>query len=191
MSNEEKISLIIQAYHDLENQRVLGKKKIHDISKLANEAVFNFEKNNVILGNKILIQMRDAINLLTKERKNYPSLLAEENYRVCLMECMKAELYNSYLVKKEISFPKTKICLEPDEYMIVLCEFIGELIYQIKPLIEQRKYEKVRQVKDTVMNLYALLVNIGPHGILKIKLEEAKKHIRKIEDVLLDVSEKD
>ena len=186
--DEEKIIKIVQDYNSLQDKRIANINQANEILRLSKEAIFNYQRGNETDAGYALSKARDKIKSLNEITKMYPSLQAEGAYKACLEEYLEAELFGYFSKQGEIGLPKLPVNIEPAEYIDALCDFIGELARKAVDLAINKKHEDLRNMKEAIIDLYAALVKANPSGLVRSKLDEAKRHIRKIEDILLDVS---
>lgn len=138
-------------------------------------------------------EWKSVVSLLEQGRKlvrREPRLAQEGVWRAAREEALEAGLYLAHdkgadvkaLLKKEA---------DPDVVVGALSDLVGELVRRAVHLATQHKTAEVGRLQKDASEIVHMLLQMNLTGSLRTKLDQAKGHVRKLEDIAYDLSLKE
>ncbi len=109
------------------------------------------------------------------------------SYRAALEEFVEAELFTSFLASGEIS-RVTEFAVAPEVYLGGLSDMLGELVRHAVKLATEGKRLEVDRLAKLMTEVVGELAAMNMTGSLRSKFDQAKQHLRRLEDIRYDLS---
>ena len=138
---------------------------------------------------KAQISLTDIENRLKKLQSSFGfERLSEEGaYSAAVEEYAEAKLF--YLVLNKQKLDKFKgVQLNAASYLGGLSDLLGEMARQATNLAAAGKIKEAKQVKTLADDIMAELVEFDFTGYLRTKYDQAKNHLRKLEQINYEIS---
>ncbi len=186
---------------------MINKKFINKIKKDYDQA--NNERRQIIsLSNIILHDSKRVIFALHRgDNKKAESSLAETEkmlkkleikftfnrisqegaYKAAVEEYVEAKMFYFIINNKKINFIKG-IKINYDSYLGGICDAMGELVRLAINKASRGETEEVKKIKEIINDTMAELVEFDMTGYLRTKYDQAKGHLRKIEQINYEVN---
>ncbi len=116
-----------------------------------------------------------------------PRLAAEGSWRAALEEYAEAELFSQYLLTNTIAVPD-RIHEEPELFLGALSDVCGELVRRAQLLAASGKTEDLERMWVDVEQAVALLLDLDLTGGLRSKVDQARSHLRRLEEIRYDLA---
>lgn len=160
-----------------------------DAQQQAKKAIFAFQRDDKVNGANLLKEALNNIAEAEKLIKQDDKLKNEGSYSAALEEFVEASVFEQCLESKKIGQIKG-LAIDADIYVSGLCDVPGELYrYAIKSATE-KKFEKVKFCYEIAEAIIVELVDMNLTGYNRQKFDQAKQALRKLEEVVYDVSMK-
>ncbi len=133
--------------------------------------------------------LKDIEERLKKLEKNfgYARLNQEGAYSAACEEYAEAKLF--YLVAGNKKLDKFKgVNLSTENYLGGLSDLLGEMARQAVNLAAEGKIKEVKALKNLADDIMAELVNFDMSGYLRTKYDQARGHLRKLEQINYEIS---
>jgi len=127
---------------------------------------------------KILIKLENDFS--------YNRLTHEGAYNAAVEEYVEAKMLFKVLQKEKVD-EISGITLSVDAYLGGICDLAGELVRLATNKAAAGKFKEVEKIKEIVNDIMAELVEFDMTGYLRTKYDQAKGHLRKIEQVAYEV----
>ena len=178
-----KIRAILLNYADKRREII---KLSGDAQQRAKKAIFAFQRDDRKTAGEQLKESLRFIQEAGKVAQSDERLLGEGSYRAGLEEYTEAVLFEKCLSGEKIGWVKE--ISDPDIYIGGLCDVPGELYrYAIKSATE-KKFERVKQCRDSAEEIIAELVDMDLTGYNRQKFDQAKQALQKLEQVVYEVN---
>jgi predicted translin family RNA/ssDNA-binding protein len=155
---------------------------LHD----AKRVIFSLHRNDKT---KATTSLKDIEERLKKLQSNFGfERLSEEGaYNAAVEEYAEAKLF--YLVISKQPLDKFKgVELGATSYLGGLSDLLGEMARQATNLAAAGKIKEAKQVKTLADDIMAELVEFDFTGYLRTKYDQAKNHLRKLEQINYEIS---
>jgi len=150
-------------------------------------AIFAFHRGDNREGYNNLKKAEKIFSYLEKMSKGQPRLRYEGSWRAALEEYAEAKLFGEYLKKKKVSELRNRQ-IDTEIYLGALCDFTGELVrYAVKQATD-KNFNEVKLARKTIEEVVHNLIQLNLTGYLRTKYDQAKNNLRKIEQVMYELS---
>ncbi|MBU0648995.1 hypothetical protein KJ969_02735 [Patescibacteria group bacterium] len=154
---------------------------------LSKRAIFAFHRDNFKEADESLGRAEKIFADLDKLAKDAPKLRHEGAWRAALEENIEARLFGSYLKNKRIDVLMDKN-MDNDIYLGGLCDFTGELFRRAIKEATAKNTAEVKKIKAAMEQVVHNLIQLDLTGYLRTKYDQAKNNLRKIEEVMYELS---
>lgn len=158
-----------------------------DILKFSKEAIFACHRNQLDQASKSLAAAEKIIKDLQKKMKSNPDLSNEGSFYAGVEEYAEARLLFNYLKTGKVDAIK-EVSLTHETYIGALSDFTGELIRKAIADATKRDIGAVEQSKNVIEEIVDQFIQFDLLKNLRSKYDAAKKNLRKIEEILYDLS---
>ena len=93
----------------------------------------------------------------------------------------------NYLKNEKVDFIKD-VDLGLETYIGAICDFTGELVRKAVAMATAGKFKKVEKYKKVVEDVMGELIKFDMTGKLRTKYDDAKRNLRKIEEICYDIA---
>jgi predicted translin family RNA/ssDNA-binding protein len=160
------------------------------ILKLSKSAIYSTHRNELEKAKKSLIEAESNIKKITKLIKKIPTLRTIGAYSSALEEYVEAKCFLGFITDKKLP-KKSQLPVTSEEYLLGLCDLTGELSRLAVISATNKKFKKVKEIRDVVEEIFGFLSSIDlRNGELRKKSDSIKWNLKKIEDILYDISMK-
>lgn len=190
MIDKKEFNSIASDLDKLDDLREKIIKTSRDILKLSKKAIYsthksdlNYSKKNIEQAKKLIVETDKLIqkNSELKEVGAFNDALQEYCEAVCYYEYMKN---NRIPTRKELNLSITN-------YLLGICDLTGELARLAVFLTIDKKYDKVKEIYNTVNEIYGKFLNFNlKNGELRRKSDSIKYNLKKIEEIMYDIAKK-
>lgn len=171
--------------------QTVGRRKLAEFSgqaqHLAKQAIFAAQRDNLPEADKLLVEAKSLLSqgqLLTRQVKELESL---GSYRAALEEYVEAELFTKFLQTGKLD-KVGKFNITPEVYLGGLSDMVGELVRYAIKLATAGKIKEVDKLVAVGTMVVGELAAMNLTGILRTKFDQAKQHLRRLEDIRYDLS---
>ncbi|MBT4539974.1 hypothetical protein HOC35_00525 [Candidatus Woesearchaeota archaeon] len=160
------------------------------ILKASKSAIYSTHRADFKKAKKQLDEAESNIKKTEKLIKKIPKLRSVGIYSNALEEYVEAKCFYGFVKDKKL--PKaSQLPVTSEEYLLGLCDFTGEMGRVAVILATNKKFKQVKQIKDVVEEIFGFFSSIDlRNGELRKKSDSIKWNLKKIEEVLYDISMK-
>lgn len=185
MINKEFIKSLKKDYKENEKER-------RQIINASNSILFNAKKSIFSMQR----QQFDEAKLMLKEieksfadlEKKFGSnrLKKEGAYKAAAEEYLEGKTFYQLIQEKEITDVK-KLNLDYESYLGGICDLIGELVRYATNQAAKGNFEEVSKIKEKADSIMAQLIDFDMTGYLRNKYDQARGHLRKLEQMTYEI----
>lgn len=185
MLNKKLIQQLKTAYQDSESER-------RQINAAANQILFTAKKIIFALHRQDLKISASLLNaaehdLMALEKKfGFERLRREGSYRAALEEYAESKTFYDWITTGKIQ-AVPRVHLDFEAYLGGLCDLIGELARQATNQAAAGKFSAVAKIKKAGEEIMAQLVDFDFTGYLRTKYDQARGHLRKLEQMNYEI----
>lgn len=151
----------------------------------AKKTIFALQKDNL---KEAAIKLALIQESLVKLEKQFGSerLRREGNYKAAIEEYLEAQTFFDIIKNKKI-IPVTSIPVDHESYLGGICDLIGELVRYATNRAAAGRLSEVAKIKKTADNIMTQLVDFDLTGYLRTKYDQARGHLRKLEQMSYEI----
>jgi len=155
---------------------------LHDAKK----AIFSLHRDDISGAAKTLKEVEEILKNLEK-KFSFNRLMEEGSYKAAVEEYVEAKMFWLVLTGKKIDKIK-EIEIDYEGYLGGLCDLIGELVRLCIKLATAGKVQEVKKIHQIADDIMAELVEYDMRSYLRTKYDQAKGHLRKIEQINYEIN---
>ncbi|MBU4369940.1 hypothetical protein KKG58_04260 [Patescibacteria group bacterium] len=152
----------------------------------AKQAIFALHRDEFSQAQKLLFQIEKTLIGLQPNLKKVPDFKYTGAYKAALEEYLEAKLFYQVL-KFEKMKPISKIKINFADYLAASCDLTGELVRKIVLLATEGDVKRARDLKELIAEIVGELTKINLTGYLRHKYDDAKRNLKKAEEILYDL----
>ncbi len=168
-----------------------ARRKLVDLSAqaqhLSKQAIFTAQRGELKQAQELLAA---AVALLKQGQalcRQVGELEYLGSYRAALEEFVEADLFTTYLKRGGVG-RVSKVKVAPEVYLGGLSDMLGELVRYAVKLATEGKPTEVDKLAKFVTQVVGELAAMNLTGSLRNKFDQAKQHLRRLEDIRYDLS---
>lgn len=155
---------------------------LHDSKK----AIFSLHRDDMAGADKTLKELEEILKNLEK-KFNYSRLMQEGSYKAALEEYVEAKMLFLVMSGKKVDkIPGIKVDYE--SYLGGISDLIGELVRRAIKMATLGKFDEVKKIHQIADDIMAELVEFDMRSYLRTKYDQAKGHLRKIEQINYEIN---
>ena len=175
----------IQKLKNKHDKKISERRQIISLANVvlhnSKRVIFSLHRGDVKKAESMLEEIEKVLMKLEK-KFSFDRINKEGSYKAGAEEYVEAKMfYLSFTGKKLNEFKK--INLEYDSYLGGLCDLTGELVRRATNQAAAGKTKEVLKIKKEINDIMAELVEFDMTGYLRTKYDQAKRNLRKIEQI--------
>lgn len=186
MLNKELFTELLTSYKNytkLRDQVIVDSRQILRNSK---QAIFSLHRDELDRAGEILQDTENKIldleKLFSKEKK----LKSEGSYREALEEYIEASMFYEFLKTGNVDF-KSQVATTFNDLIGGISDLTGEILRKAIQAVTKGDIEKVEEYQKAIQEIIGELIKFDLLGKLRGKYDQAKRNLRKIEEVAYDL----
>jgi len=158
----------------------------HELVQDAKNAIFKIHRGEMTEARTLIHSIEKR---LTKEVKDADKkkLRDQGSLKAAIEEFLEA-YYLLLVIEGKLLPPKLSFAPEADEQLAALSDLTGELVRAATLEVTKKRYDTVRQYRDATEELFGVLLSMNLRGNLRQKRDDARRNLRRLEEILYDVS---
>ncbi|MCD4705929.1 hypothetical protein K8R61_02510 [bacterium] len=187
MINKKLFEHLKEKHSDYSRSRNILIKETNNILSASKQAIFAFHRNDIKDGNKLLKQAEEGLKSIDQRfvQKN-SHLLYEGSLKAAQEEFIEAKFFSMVLAKKKLDLVKD-IEINFESYFGGLCDLTGELVRKGVNFASASKNKEVIYLKKVIEEIIKELIKFNLVGYIRVKYDQAKNNLRKIEKICYDI----
>ena len=157
-----------------------------DILRKSKQAIFALHRGEIKKAKNILDQAESLLLNLEKLFKKEKKLQYEGMYKDCAEEFVEAKMFYEFLKSGNIDF-KSKVKLSFDDLLGGICDLTGEILRKAVQIATRGEIKKIFSFQKAIQDIIGQLIKFDLLGKLRPKYDEAKRNLRKIEEISYDL----
>ncbi|MBI4453263.1 hypothetical protein HY636_01335 [Candidatus Woesearchaeota archaeon] len=190
MLNIKELNKIKENLEEFDKQRenIIFLSRI--ILKASKSAIYSAHRNDFNTSKKQIEEAETNIKKAESLFKKDENLRNVGAYSEALEEYVEAKCFYGFMKEKKLP-ELAKLAVSPDEYLLGLCDFTGEMARSAVILATNKKFKEVQQIKEIIDEIFGFFSSIDlRNGELRKKADSIKWNLKKIEEILYDISMK-
>lgn len=174
-------------FEQFEEQRELLIAKSREIVNLSKQAIYGVHRGSLDEAGKLIKGMEGKIAELKKITEHFSSLDYSGSSKVAVQEYVEAVTLYEFVKNKKIP-SSAKLNVEPEYYLLGLCDLTGELVRMAINAAIKGNFNHALEIKDCVAAIYGEMLKFDfRNGELRKKFDGIKYDLKKLEDLALDI----
>ena len=157
------------------------------VGVMAKQSIFAAQRGEVASARR---QLKEAENIIKQGQRVFrqvEELGTVGSWRAALEEYAEASLFVGYLEHGKVG-QITGVAVSVETYLGGLSDFVGELARYAIKLATARRAAEVDRLVEVGTVIVGELAAMNLTGSLRSKFDQAKQHLRKLEDIRYDLS---
>lgn len=186
MLNKKFFRELLQSYTNYNAKRHEIIKLSSDALRLSKQAIFSLHRDDFKAAEGFIEDAERIFKNLEKGLAKSRDLMSEGAHLAALEEYVEAKLFYNVLNDKKIDYIKG-IKISYDEYLSGISDLTGEMTRKALAYATKGDVKKVEWLKEGVSDVVGELIQFNLVGKLRLKYEEVKRNLKKLEEILYDV----
>jgi len=187
MLNKKLFEKLLKDYINYSSKRHQIIKDSSDALRLSKQAIFSMHRDDMKIAGKLIEDVENIFANFQTYFKRDSALRREGAFRAALEEYAEAKFFYNVLVGKKVDFLDEKE-LNYEGYLCAICDLTGELVRKAVNMATKRKFKEVEKYRDIVEEIIGELIKLNMNnGHLRSKFDDAKRNLRRLEEMLYDI----
>jgi translin len=161
-------------------------RETHPMVREAKHAIFKIHRGEINEAEKSLEALEKKLKSIVKEAEKANSR-NEGTLHAAVEEFLEA-LYLLKVIQEKPIPQKISFSITADEQLSALSDLTGELVRAATLEVTKGHLHCVQQYRDATEELFGVLMQMNLRGILRQKRDDARRNLKRLEDILYDVS---
>lgn len=185
MINDKFLTELKKDYQANESERRQIISASNNILFEAKKTIFALQRQDFKAAEEKLAGMEKSLQNL-ESRFGYERLHREGAYKAAAEEYLEGKTLQAIIKNKKVEAVKG-LRLDYESYLGGVCDMIGELVRYATNQAAAGKFGAVAKIKKTADDIMAQLVDFDMTGYLRTKYDQARGHLRKLEQMAYDI----
>jgi len=186
MLNKNEFSKLREEIHksDIKREEIIQTSR--EIITLSKQIIYSAQRNDLkesalaVKKIKEKVKKLRKINITTDTNINY----------VAFQEYVEAIAFYEFVKSKKIP-TKSSLDVSAEDYLAGLCDLTGELVRKAVYDVIHKKFDEAERIKELVHDIYGEFLKLNlRNGELRKKSDAIKWNLKKLEEVMYDISMK-
>ncbi|HPY08708.1 MAG: translin family protein [Patescibacteria group bacterium] len=151
----------------------------------AKKIIFLLQRQDFKEAEKKFAELESLFKNLAK-KFGLERLKKEGTYKAAAEEYLEAKTLFLVIKKKKIG-PIKDLVFDYEAYLGGICDLIGELVRYATNQAAKGKFAEVYKIKKTAEEIMAQLIDFDLTGYLRTKYDQARGHLRKLEQMAYEI----
>ena len=187
MSLAMDLKKLRERYDRLQASRVQLQTVSAAAQRLSKQSIFSMQRDDEALAQKLLQQaefgLRDGAKIVARESR----LLNDGTWRSALEEFTEAAFFYRAAQGGDL-FPPHDLTDDPDILLGGLSDMVGELVRLAVHAATRGDVREVDRIEEISERVVGFLLSVDATGSTRQKVDQARQHLRRLEDVRYDLS---
>jgi len=189
--NEREFSQMRDEMEKFDKQRDQLIKQSRDILSNAKYAIYCAHRDDMVKAREFLASAGSQIAVLRKSMKGMPEMESIGAFKAAMQEYAEAYLFYTYATQGKLA-SKKQIGASADDYLMGLCDFTGEMARRAVLQGGKKNISEVESIRKIVEMTHGELLKFNfRNGELRKKYDSVKWNLKKIEEIMYDLSVRD
>ncbi|MDP2709454.1 MAG: hypothetical protein Q8O93_05460 [bacterium] len=170
--------------HGSERRQIISLANVvlHDSKK----AIFSLHRDDLKGAENTLKELEEILKNLEK-KFSFSRLTQEGAYKAALEEYVEAKMFFLVLTGKKVDKVQG-VKIDYESYLGGISDLIGELVRRAIKMATLGKFLEVKKIHKIADDIMAELVEFDMRSYLRTKYDQAKGHLRKIEQINYEIN---
>lgn len=185
MINQKFLEQLKGDYRANESERRQINSAANNILFESKRTIFALQRSDFKTSEKKLLEIEKAFKNLA-QHFGQERLNREGSYRAAAEEYLEGKTFYAVIKNKKIE-PTKDLYLDYEAYLGGICDLIGELVRYATNQAAQGKFTAVAKIKANAEAIMTQLLDFDMTGYLRTKYDQARGHLRKLEQMTYEI----
>ncbi|MBI2558707.1 hypothetical protein HYW20_05265 [Candidatus Woesearchaeota archaeon] len=186
MLNKNEFSRIREEMHRLDEKRENIIQLSREIITLSKQVIYAAQRNDLIQAGNIVKDIKEKVNKLKKINIDTDTNINS----VAFQEYVEAVAFHEFVKNNKIP-TRASLGVSAEDYLSGLCDLTGELVRKAIYDVIHKKFDEAEKIKELVHDIYGEFLKLHlRNGELRKKSDSIKWNLKKLEEVMYDISMK-
>lgn len=190
MIDKKNFSLIKSQINEFDLERESLIKLSREIVRLSKNIIYSIHRDEMDKAEDLVKEAREKLAQMGKIVKSNPRMLSQGSAKIAVQEYIEAIAYFDFIKHKRIT-PYTDSYLDPEYYLLGLCDLTGELVRKSVNSSLKNDFNRMVEVKKLVDELYDLIMQLDVKGELRPKIDAMRWDLKKLDQMVFELKLKD
>ncbi len=186
MISKTFISKLKKDIEKADTGRALIIKETHGLVREAKHAIFSLHRGEHAQATSSLTALGKKLAVLVKKAEK-EKLRNEGSLKAAVEEYLEA-LYLSRVMEGKKLEAKLPFTPQADEQLSALSDLTGELVRAATLEVTKGSLKSIQQYRNATEELFGVLLQMNLRGTLRQKRDDARRNLKRLEEILYDVS---
>lgn len=184
MLNKSEFRKIRNEMHNLDVIREDIIQTSREVINLSKQIIYAAQRNDIKNAAPLIKKINDKIKKLRKININIDANINA----VAFQEYVEAIAFYEFVKNKKIP-TRASLGVSAEDYLSGLCDLTGELVRKAVYDVIHRKFDEAARIKELVHDIYGEFLKLHlRNGELRKKSDSIKWNLKKLEEVMYDIS---
>ena len=186
MLNKQEFRKIRQEMHGIDTKREEIIQTSREIITVSKQIIYAAQRNDLKSAELSIKKIKEGIKKLKKIMIPVDTNISS----VAMQEYVEAISFYEFVKNKKIP-TKASLGVSAEEYLSGLCDLTGELVRKAVYDVIHKKFDEAAKIKELVHDIYGEFLHLHlRNGELRKKSDSIKWNLKKLEEVMYDISMK-
>ena len=186
MLNKTEFKKISEEMHKVDEKREQVIHTSREIITLSKQIIYAAQRNDLKIAASVVKNIKNKVKKLKKI-----NIITDTNINsVAFQEYVEAIAFYEFVKNKKIP-TRASLGVSAEEYLSGLCDLTGELVRKAIYYVIHKKFDEAERIKELVHDIYGEFLKLHlRNGELRKKSDAIKWNLKKLEEVMYDISMK-
>ena len=186
MLNKNEFKQIRQELHNIDLKREEIIQTSREIISLSKQVIYAAQRNDLKEAESAIKTIKDKVRKLRKVNINTDTNINA----VAFQEYVEAITFYEFVKNNKIP-TRASLGVSAEDYLAGLCDLTGELVRKAIYDVIHKKFDEAEKIKELVHDIYGEFLKLHlRNGELRKKSDSIKWNLKKLEEVMYDISMK-
>lgn len=186
MLNKSEFGKIRQELHNIDLKREEVIQTSREIISLSKQVIYAAQRNDLKEAESAMKTIKDKVKKLRKVNINTDTNINS----VAFQEYVEAMTFYEFVKNNKIP-TRASLNVSAEDYLAGLCDLTGELVRKAIYDVIHKKFDEAERIKELVHDIYGEFLKLHlRNGELRKKSDSIKWNLKKLEEVMYDISMK-
>ena len=186
MINKREFNKIRDEMHRLDMKREEIIQLSREVITLSKQIIYAAQRNDMKDADSAIKKIKEKVSKLRKANINTDTNINS----VAFQEYVEAISFYEFVKNKKIP-AKASLGVSAEDYLSGLCDLTGELVRKAIYDVIHKKFDEAAKIKELVHDIYGEFLKLHlRNGELRKKSDAIKWNLKKLEEVMYDISMK-
>lgn len=160
--------------------------RTHGLGRVAKHIGFKLQRGEIKEASESLRLLEKELTALVKEAVK-AGLRGEGSLKAVVEEYLES-LYLYHILQKKSLPTKLPFAVSADEQLGALADLTGELVRAATLEATQGNFKQIKSYRAATEELFGVLLQMDLHGALRQKRDDARRNLKRLEEIMYDLS---